>query len=231
MQADCARMAVQTWRRQFRGPGAYGCAGSLIWQLNDCWPVISWSIVDSFRRPKAACACLALLRCNFSEESRADYTMKRALAPLALGSRRSTKRVYEDDRTATHYKDSTTISVWLSNISREAARGLKACIEVVDLRTSETISASRQSFDMDAMSCFELEPVYVEGEGAKRTAEGCVVGIRVLDSQNRIGARLIDWPEPCVTCPLLAGAELMRAQLQVPNSTVGCKGQARCQAG
>jgi beta-galactosidase/beta-glucuronidase len=41
MQADCVRMAVQTWRRQFRGPGAYGCSGSLVWQLNDCWPVIS----------------------------------------------------------------------------------------------------------------------------------------------------------------------------------------------
>ena len=28
--------------------------GTLLWQLNDCWPVISWSITDYSRQPKAA---------------------------------------------------------------------------------------------------------------------------------------------------------------------------------
>lgn len=28
--------------------------GTLLWQLNDCWPVASWSITDYSRRPKAA---------------------------------------------------------------------------------------------------------------------------------------------------------------------------------
>ncbi|HMP85884.1 MAG TPA: hypothetical protein PKE63_01330, partial [Lacibacter sp.] len=28
--------------------------GTLLWQLNDCWPVVSWSITDYYRRPKAA---------------------------------------------------------------------------------------------------------------------------------------------------------------------------------
>jgi beta-mannosidase len=28
--------------------------GTLLWQMNDCWPVTSWSITDYNRQPKAA---------------------------------------------------------------------------------------------------------------------------------------------------------------------------------
>jgi beta-mannosidase len=28
--------------------------GTLLWQLNDCWPVASWAITDYSRQPKAA---------------------------------------------------------------------------------------------------------------------------------------------------------------------------------
>jgi beta-mannosidase len=43
------------------------CMGSLYWQLNDCWPTVSWSSVDFYFRWKAA-----------------HYAVKRAFAPIIL---------------------------------------------------------------------------------------------------------------------------------------------------
>ncbi|HEU4323542.1 MAG TPA: glycoside hydrolase family 2 protein [Roseiflexaceae bacterium] len=40
-QAEGLKFGIEHYRR--RKPH---CSGTLIWQLNDCWPVLSWSIVD-----------------------------------------------------------------------------------------------------------------------------------------------------------------------------------------
>jgi beta-mannosidase len=48
LQADAMKYGVEHWRRH-RGH----CMGALYWQLNDCWPVASWSSIDYFGRWKA----------------------------------------------------------------------------------------------------------------------------------------------------------------------------------
>jgi len=48
VQAEALKCAVEHWRRR-----KFNTAGSLFWQLNDCWPVSSWAVVDSALRPKA----------------------------------------------------------------------------------------------------------------------------------------------------------------------------------
>ncbi len=48
IQADAMRFGVEHWRR-FRGR----CMGAIYWQLNDCWPVASWSSIDYYGRWKA----------------------------------------------------------------------------------------------------------------------------------------------------------------------------------
>jgi beta-mannosidase len=62
LQADAIRYGVEHWRRN-RGQ----CMGAIYWQLNDIWPVASWSSVDYFGRWKAL-----------------HYFAKRFFAPILL---------------------------------------------------------------------------------------------------------------------------------------------------
>ena len=47
-QAEGLKFGIEHYRR--RKPH---CSGTIIWQLNDCWPVLSWSIVDYYGFGKA----------------------------------------------------------------------------------------------------------------------------------------------------------------------------------
>ena len=64
LQADAIRYGVEHWRRN-RGR----CMGAIIWQLNDCWPVASWSSVDYYGRWKAL-----------------HYVAKRFFAPVMISA-------------------------------------------------------------------------------------------------------------------------------------------------
>ncbi len=48
VQAKAIRTGVEHWRTR-----KWMTAGTLYWQLNDCWPVSSWSAIDSNKKPKA----------------------------------------------------------------------------------------------------------------------------------------------------------------------------------
>lgn len=48
LQRDGMQMAIETHRRN-----KPVCMGTLFWQMNDCWPITSWSAIDYFKQPKA----------------------------------------------------------------------------------------------------------------------------------------------------------------------------------
>ena len=63
LQAEAVKYGVEHFRR-IRGI----CMGSIYWQVNDCWPVASWSSIDYFGRYKAL-----------------HYAAKKFYAPVAMG--------------------------------------------------------------------------------------------------------------------------------------------------
>ncbi len=67
IQAEAMGVAIRGWRRYW-GHLDRQTGGALLWQLNDCWPVTSWAIVDYYLRPKAA-----------------YYVVRRELAPFVVG--------------------------------------------------------------------------------------------------------------------------------------------------
>jgi beta-mannosidase len=72
VQSEALAAAFRGWRRRWSGPGREYTAGALVWQLNDCWPVTSWAIVDYYLRPKPA-----------------YYAIRRELAPFSVGLMRT----------------------------------------------------------------------------------------------------------------------------------------------
>lgn len=68
MQAECISSAFMHWRRLWL---SRECGGVLVWQLNDCWPGASWSLIDYYGNRKLA-----------------YFAVRRVLGPVALGSRR-----------------------------------------------------------------------------------------------------------------------------------------------
>ena len=102
MQAECLAAAYRAWRRNWKGPGREYTSGALVWQMNDCWPVTSWAIVDYFLRPKPA-----------------YFTIARELRPFTVGMTRKTEKVFRDDRSAAFFTIEHTIEIWGTNSTLE----------------------------------------------------------------------------------------------------------------
>jgi beta-mannosidase len=88
-QAEAIRSGVEHWRRH-----PENTSGALYWQLNDCWPVISWASIDYYGRWKAL-----------------QYAVRRFFAPVLLS-------VEEETRQGQH-----KAAVWVTNDRREPFQG------------------------------------------------------------------------------------------------------------
>ena len=180
MQAECLASAYRLWKRQWKGPGREYCAGALVWQINDCWPVTSWAIIDYYLRPKYA-----------------YYTVKRELAPITIGLKRTVTTTPANKYTRVDVKTVHKIEMWASNLSLEK-RIMKVQLNAWDVVTGkETYSKClHDEFILQPNRSTEITELEVpvqrkDAEEELRT----VVAASLIENGKQI-ARYINWPEP-----------------------------------
>ncbi len=86
LQAEGIRLGVEHWRRHS------ACSGTLYWQLNDCWPVASWSSIDYYGRWKAL-----------------HYASRRFYAPVLLS-------VEENEEQLQLFVSNDTLTPWAGEV-------------------------------------------------------------------------------------------------------------------
>ena len=97
LQAEAMRYGVEHFRRN-RGR----CMGTIIWQLNDCWPVASWSMIDYEGRWKAV-----------------QYYAKRFFAPLMISCEEEGILSQDTNVNAEPFELKKSIRLCVSNESRK----------------------------------------------------------------------------------------------------------------
>lgn len=180
MQAECLASAYRLWKRQWKGPKREYCGGALVWQINDCWPVTSWAIVDYYLRPKHA-----------------YYTVKREMAPISLGVTRKEYLIPKDKYTRAYITKKTEVEIWGSNLTLKDMK-VDVVVKAFDVITGkETYSKTiKSSFSLPENRSTEITSLAVPVRRPDSDEEGRTVVAAYLYEEGREIARYINWPEP-----------------------------------
>ncbi|KAI0162547.1 beta-mannosidase, partial [Pestalotiopsis sp. NC0098] len=131
VQADAMAYAYSAWRKSWGTHSQRKCGGVLVWQLNDCWPTISWAVIDHYRVKKPA-----------------YYSIQRALDPVSIRVSRTCNdwtQTYVNDMLDLGHVDptkeartGTECEVWvMSNFSEPL--NVRAKVRFVSIRTGADV--------------------------------------------------------------------------------------------
>ncbi|PNS18237.1 hypothetical protein CAC42_7606 [Sphaceloma murrayae] len=169
-QAEALMFGYRGWRRQW-GQGRH-CGGALVWQLNDCWPVTSWSIVDYFQRKKPA-----------------YYAMRRVLMPIAVAVKRA-----HHDWSVVHARpaSSSAWECWVASVRREEEVKAKVEIRFISIESGREI---KDRFEKEVSLVANGTTEVTSGVIDNTAEEPHVLAARIwVDGQ--LVARDVDWPQP-----------------------------------
>ncbi|KAF3764256.1 family 2 glycoside hydrolase [Cryphonectria parasitica EP155] len=184
MQGECIASAYRLWKRQWQGPGKEYSAGALVWQINDCWPVTSWSIVDYYLRPKHA-----------------YFTVKREMAPLSIGITRREHRHPRDKYTRVDVDVHSVIEIWGSNLTLDHVK-VDCVLKAFDVETGEETFSEKAQSDILLKENRSTEilamdvPVVHKDKGGEEARTVVAAYLIAADGTGKQLARYVNWPEP-----------------------------------
>lgn len=169
-QAEALMFGYRGWRKQW-GQSRF-CGGALVWQLNDCWPVTSWSIVDYFQRKKPA-----------------YYAMRRVLAPVAIAVKRE-----HHDWSVVHARPAKQSS-WECWVVSSQLEELTARIELrfISIESGKDIKRAVRKTNIKITPNGTTD--ILEGVINNETEEPHVLAARVWINDQLV-SRDCDWPQP-----------------------------------
>lgn len=150
MQADAITSAYKNWRRQWGKEGDRKCGGVLVWQLNDCWPTMSWAVVDYYLVPKPA-----------------YYAIKRCMEPVVVGitrrfvnwTMRPADELWKRDTSHINMRkvwEDVEFDVWVANSKVEKFSG-KVVIRSFSVKTGkEILERIEQDVEIEANGTTEV---------------------------------------------------------------------------
>jgi beta-mannosidase len=158
------------WRRQW-GQNRH-CGGALVWQLNDCWPVTSWSIVDYFLRKKPA-----------------YYAMRRVLAPIAVAVKRA-----HFDWSVVHARvpETSDYEVWVAS---QRQTDISATVELrfISIESGKDIKDKVVKENINLVQNGTTD--VLSGTIDNRNEEPHVLAVRIW-IDGIVVSRDVDWPQP-----------------------------------
>ena len=164
LQADGIRYGVEHYRRN-RGR----CMGAIYWQLNDCWPVISWSSIDYYGRWKAL-----------------HYYAKRFFAPVMLSCEEQSWMTVGADMNRQHFEFEKSIHLNVTNetlkprkvLVKYAVRNAKAevlCQEEQWVEVPALSSVWMDKVELPEIDCFNEYVSYEAWENEQIISQGTVI--------------------------------------------------------
>lgn len=194
MQAETLAAAYRLWRRNWKGRGREYTAGALVWQvcllspfiilarahrlnianpqINDCWPVTSWAIVDYFLRPKPA-----------------YFTIARELLPYTVGMSRKDVKTFADEHTAAFFTIRSVLEIWATNSTLSEKR-VTLQVTSFDLDKTEWRDHWEKEVVLKPNVCTEVWKGDVPGQPVRtkesEVPKAIIVSARLVDLQSGV---------------------------------------------